>query len=157
MLLLFAASPVATVVEEPIETKIKVEVKTEEEEIGKKKKKRNIMWAADDMLVKYHYYEPDDEERGTIPSKKVPGASVAQWSERSPFTSEVTGSILSENFLNATRSQCSTNVKRVSQHSAESRGFSPGTSVSSHRELTGWVRINTDREAKSQLSQNLLV
>ncbi len=69
MLLLFAASPVTTVVDEPIETKIKVEVKTEEEEIGKKKKKRNIMWAADDMLVKYHYYEPDDEERGTIPSK----------------------------------------------------------------------------------------
>ncbi len=31
------------------------------------------------------------------------GASVAQWSERSPFTSEVAGSILSENFLNVTR------------------------------------------------------
>ncbi len=28
------------------------------------------------------------------------GASVAQWSERSPFTSEVAGSILSENVLN---------------------------------------------------------
>ena len=59
----------------------------------------------------------------------------AQWSERSPFTSEVAASILSENFLNVTRSQCSTHVKRVSQHSAESRGFSPGTPVSSHREV----------------------
>ena len=47
--------------------------------------------------------------------------------------------------------------KRVGQHSAESRGFSPGAPVSSHRELTGWVRINTDREAKFQLSQKLLV
>ncbi len=33
-------------------------------------------------------------------------------------------------------------VKRVSQRSAESRGFSPGTPVSSHREcLTGWVGL----------------
>ncbi len=64
------------------------------------------------------------------------GASVAQWSERSPFTSMVAGSILSaENFLNVTRTQCSTHVKKVCQHSAESRGFSPGTPVSSHREV----------------------
>ncbi len=82
---------------------------------------------------------------------------MVQWSERSPFTSEVAGSILSENVLDVTRSQCSTHAKRVSQHSAESRGFSPGTPVSSHKELTGWVRINTDREAKFQLSQKLLV
>ena len=34
-----------------------------------------------------------------------------QLSERSPFTSEVAGSILSENFLNVTRAQCSTHVK----------------------------------------------
>ncbi len=60
---------------------------------------------------------------------------MAQWSEHSPFTSEVAGSILRENFPNATRSQCSTHVKRVSQHSAESRGFSPGAPVSSHREV----------------------
>ncbi len=54
----------------------------------------------------------------------------------SPFTSEIAGSIFSENFLNVTRAQCSTHVKRVSQHSAESRGFSPGTLVSSsHREV----------------------
>ncbi len=63
------------------------------------------------------------------------GASVAQWSERSPFTSEAAGPILSENFFNVTRAQCSTHVKRVSQHSGESRGFSPGTPVSSHREV----------------------
>ena len=63
------------------------------------------------------------------------GASVAQWSERSPFTSEAAGSILSENFLNVARTQCSTHVKESSQHSAESRGFSPGTPVSSHREV----------------------
>ena len=62
-------------------------------------------------------------------------ASVAQWSERSPFTSQVAGSILSENVLNVTRIQRSTQVKRVSQHSAESRGFSPGAPVSSHREV----------------------
>ncbi len=60
---------------------------------------------------------------------------VTQWSEHSPFTSEVAGSILRENVLNVTRSQCSTHVKRVSEHSAESRGFSPGTPVSSHREV----------------------
>ena len=63
------------------------------------------------------------------------GASVAQWSERSPFTFEAAGSILRENFLNVTRTQCFTHVKRVSQHSAESRGFSPGAPVSSHRKV----------------------
>ncbi len=66
------------------------------------------------------------------------GAQEAHWSERSPFTSEVAGSILSENFLNVTRVQCSTHVKRVSQYSAESRRFPPTG------KLTGWVRINTD-------------
>ncbi len=60
---------------------------------------------------------------------------MAQWSEHSPFASEVAGSILRENFLNVTESQCFTHVKRVSQHSAESRGFSPGAPVSSHREV----------------------
>ena len=60
---------------------------------------------------------------------------MAQWSVHSPFTSEVAGSILGENFLNVARTQCSTHMKRVSQHSAESRGFSPGTPVSSQREV----------------------
>ena len=53
----------------------------------------------------------------------------------SPFTSEDAGSILTENFLNVTRTQCSTHVKKICQRSAESRGFSPGTPVSSHREV----------------------
>ncbi len=34
-----------------------------------------------------------------------------QWSERSPFASDVAGSILRENFLNVTLAQCSTHVK----------------------------------------------
>ena len=53
----------------------------------------------------------------------------------SPLTSEVAGSILDGNFLDLTRAQCYTHVKRVSQHTAESREFSPGTPVSSHREV----------------------
>ena len=63
---------------------------------------------------------------------------MVQWSERSPFISEVADSILNENILNVTRAQCSTHVKRISHHSAE--GFSPGTPttpVSSHREWLG--------------------
>ena len=51
------------------------------------------------------------------------------------FAFQVAGSILSENFLNVTRAQCSTHVKRVSQHSAESRGFSPGAPVFFHRKV----------------------
>ncbi len=76
-----------------------------------------------------------DSECSNGRARIYPGASVAQWSERSPFTSEVAGLILSENFLIVTRTQCSTHVKRVSQHSTESRGFSPGAPVSSHREV----------------------
>ncbi len=60
---------------------------------------------------------------------------MALWSERSPFTSEVAGSIFSVNVFNVTRTQCSTHAKRVSQHSAESRRFSPGAPVSSHKEV----------------------
>jgi hypothetical protein len=46
---------------------------------------------------------------------------------------EAAGSSLSENFLNAIRTQSSCE-KSKSQRYAESRGFSPGTPVSSHRE-----------------------
>ena len=69
------------------------------------------------------------------------GASVAKWLAHLPFTSEAAGSSLSENFLNATRTQSSCE-KSKSQRSAESRGFPPGTPVSSHAQgkLTGWVR-----------------
>ena len=61
------------------------------------------------------------------------GASMAKWLAHLPFTSEAAGSSLSEYFLNATRTQSSCE-KSKSQRSAESRGFSPGTPVSSHRE-----------------------
>jgi hypothetical protein len=60
-------------------------------------------------------------------------ASVAKGLAHLLFTSEAAGSSLSENFLNATRTQSSCE-KSKSQRSAESRGFSPGTPVSSHRE-----------------------
>ncbi len=69
---------------------------------------------------------------------------MAQWSERSPFSSEAAGPILRENVLNVTRTQCSTHVKRVSQHSAESRGFSPGAPVSSHRKVD---RVGQDKHS----------
>ncbi len=75
---------------------------------------------------------------------------MAQWSERSPFTSEVAGSILSENVLNVTRTQCSTHVKKLSRHSAESR-FLWALRFPPTGKLTGWVRINTVRKVKSQL------
>jgi hypothetical protein len=61
------------------------------------------------------------------------GASVAKWLAHLSFTSEAAGSSLSENFLNATRTQSSREGSK-SQRSAESRGFPPGTPVSSHRE-----------------------
>jgi hypothetical protein len=60
-------------------------------------------------------------------------ASVARWLAHLPFTSDAAGSSLSENFHNATRTQ-SSREKSKSQRSAESRGFSPGTPISSHRE-----------------------
>ena len=61
------------------------------------------------------------------------GASVAKWLAHLPFTSEAAGSNLTRYFLDATRTQSSCE-KSKSQRSAESRGFSPGTPVSSHRE-----------------------
>jgi hypothetical protein len=66
------------------------------------------------------------------PSGQV-GASVAKWLAHLPFTSEAAGSNLTKYFLNATRTQSSCE-KSKSQRSAESRGFSTGTPVSSHRE-----------------------
>jgi hypothetical protein len=61
------------------------------------------------------------------------GASVAKWLAHLPFTSEAAGSNLTKYFLNATRTQSSCE-KSKSQLSAESRGFSPVSPVSSHRE-----------------------
>jgi hypothetical protein len=47
-------------------------------------------------------------------------------------------------------------VKRVSQRSAESRGFSPGAPISFHMQgkLTGWVRINTVRDVIPHCCKN---
>ena len=61
------------------------------------------------------------------------GALVGKWLAHLPFTSKVAGSSLSENFVNATRTQSSCE-KSKSQRSAEIRGFCPGTPVSFHRE-----------------------
>jgi hypothetical protein len=58
---------------------------------------------------------------------------MAKWLAHLPFISKVAGSNLSENFLNATRTQSSCE-KSKSQCSAESRGFPPDTPVSSHKE-----------------------
>jgi hypothetical protein len=50
------------------------------------------------------------------------------------FGREVVGSDFRSQKTFSMRLESSTHVKRVSQRSAESRGFSPGTPVSSHRE-----------------------
>ncbi len=78
------------------------------------------------------------------------GASVAQWLEHSPFTSEVVGSILSENVVNVTRTQCSTHVKRLVNALPKVVGFLRAVRFPPTWKLTEWVRINTDREVKSQ-------
>ena len=49
---------------------------------------------------------------------------MAQWSEQAPFTSEIVGLILATNSCEKSQSTLS-----------ESRGFSPGAPVSSHREV----------------------
>jgi hypothetical protein len=61
------------------------------------------------------------------------GASVAKWLAHLPFTSEAAGSNLTKYFLNATRTQSSCEKSKKSTL-CRSRGFSPGTPVSSHRE-----------------------
>ena len=70
---------------------------------------------------------------GVIMQFELIVTSVAKWLAHLPFTSEAAGSNLTEYFLNATRTQSSCE-KSKSQRSAESRGFSPGIPVSSHRE-----------------------
>ena len=74
-----------------------------------------------------------ESSKQIITIRRTLGAWVAKWLAHLPFTSEAAGSSLSENFLNATRTQSSCE-KSKSQRSAESRGFPPGTPVSSHRE-----------------------
>jgi hypothetical protein len=63
---------------------------------------------------------------------------MAKWLAHLPFTSEAEGSSLSENFPKATSTQSSCK-KSKSQRSAESRGFSQGTLVSSH--LENWQGV----------------
>ena len=75
------------------------------------------------------------------------GASVAQWSVRSPFTSEVAGSILSGNFPSATRLMRKESVNTL----PKVVGFLRALRFPPTGKLTGWFRINTDREVKSQL------
>ena len=58
--------------------------------------------------------------------KEYCGASVVYWSDHSPFTSKVPSSIPSKVHLNPVLIR-----KEYSQRYAESRGFSPGTPVSS--------------------------
>ncbi len=70
---------------------------------------------------------------------------------RAPFASEVTGSILSENALNFTQTQCSTQVKRVNTM-RKVVSFLRALRFPPTRKLIGWVSINTtDREVKYQL------
>ncbi len=66
--------------------------------------------------------------------KRRHGASVAQWSEPSPITSEIADSILTENDVDVTRTQSSTHVRVV--------GFLRALSFPPTGKLTGWVRIN---------------
>ena len=56
-------------------------------------------------------------------TSRLTGASLAQSSEQAPFTSKFVGSILATDSCEMSQST-----------SAESRGFSPGATVSSHRE-----------------------
>ncbi len=83
------------------------------------------------------------------------GASVAQWLERSPFTSEVAGSILSENFLNVTRAQCSTHVKKKFINTLPKVvGFLRALRFPPTGKLTGWARINTVRKVYIHCCKN---
>ena len=69
------------------------------------------------------------------------GASVAQWSERSPFTSEVAGSILSENFLNVTRASSPVLYSCESVNTLPKVvGFLWALRFPPTGKLTGWVR-----------------
>jgi hypothetical protein len=83
--------------------------------------------------LSYRFYVNALSWRCNCSANMLYGASVAKWLAHLPFTSEAAGSSLSENFLNATRTQSSCE-KSKSQRSAESRGFSLGTPVFSHRE-----------------------
>ena len=65
---------------------------------------------------------------------KRPGWRSGQSARLSPLRLRVRFSERTFSMLLEPSAPC-THVKRVSQHSAESRGFSPGAPVSSHREV----------------------
>jgi hypothetical protein len=68
-------------------------------------------------------------------------ASVAKWLAHLPFTSEAAGSSLSENFLNATRTQSS--CERVTVNALPKVvGFSGVTTMGSDRENPGATNPN---------------
>ena len=80
---------------------------------------------------------------------------MAQWSEHSPFTSEVAGSILRENFLVEKRVSQPTHVKRVSQPTLlKVVGFLRALQFPPTGKLTGCVRINTAREVNLNCCKN---
>ena len=66
-----------------------------------------VKWPSNTQLLAIHviFVTGFDLEFG-IDLEFLLGASVAQWSECSPFTSEVAGSILSGNILNVAQTQC---------------------------------------------------
>jgi hypothetical protein len=68
------------------------------------------------------------------------GASVAKWLAHLPFTSEAAGSSLSENFLNATRTQSSSEKSKKSTLCRKSWVFPRCSGFLPQGKLTGWVR-----------------
>ena len=68
------------------------------------------------------------------------GASVAKWLEHLPFTSKAAGSSLSENFLNATRTQSSCEKSKKSTLCRRSWVFPGYSGFLPQGKLTGWVR-----------------
>ena len=68
------------------------------------------------------------------------GASVAEWLAHLPFTSEAAGSSLSENFLNATRTQSSCEKSKKSTLCRKSWVSSGYSGFLPQGKLTGWVR-----------------
>jgi hypothetical protein len=68
------------------------------------------------------------------------GASVAKWLAHLPFTPEAAGSSLSENFLNATRTQSSCEKSKKSTLCRKSWVSSGYSGSLPQGKLTGWVR-----------------
>jgi hypothetical protein len=74
------------------------------------------------------------------PKESIYGASVAKWLAHLPFTSEAAGSSLSENFLNATRTQSSCEKSKKATLCRKSWVFPGYSGFLPQGKLTGWVR-----------------